>query len=132
MIARRLTILILAGASLFGCGHEPPHSDYYMVAFLPGTPAPSDEGETGLDNAVREAGRHTPRFIAVSGSVPSAGAAPVLAQQRLDAITHAFVTEGVNPGLIRTELRPMPDEDYQRRKDSFTIQLEYGLMSKIE
>jgi hypothetical protein len=124
-LTKRLTTLILACALVASCGLGPTHSDYFIVAFLPGTPAPSEEGVDALGNAVREAGRSTPRFIAVDGTEPE-GADPALEQQRAQAISAAFAKAGVDTRLIRTDLRPAAEKSYAERKDSFTIQLGYG------
>jgi hypothetical protein len=118
--------LILACALVAACGSERTHSDYFIVAFLPGTPAPSQEGVGALGNAVRQAGRHTPRFIAVDGTEPAGGAEPALEQQRAQAISDAFVKVGIDTRLIRTDLRPAAEKSYAERKDSFIVQLGYG------
>jgi hypothetical protein len=124
-LTKRLTTLTLACVLVASCGSEPTHSDYFIVAFLPGTPAPSEEGVDALGNAVREAGHSTPRFIAVDGTEPEGGADPALEQQRAQAISAAFAKAGVNTRLIRTDLRPAAEKSYAERKDSFTIQLGY-------
>jgi hypothetical protein len=122
----RLTTLILACALVASCGSERTNSDYFIVAFLPGTPAPSQEGVEALENAVREAGHGTPRFIAVDGTEPAGGAGPTLEQQRAQAIADAFAKAGINTRLIRTDLRPAAEKSYAERKDSFIVQLGYG------
>jgi hypothetical protein len=124
--AKRLTTLILACALVASCGSERTHSDYFIVAFLPGTPAPSQEGVEALGNAVREASRSTPRFVAVDGTEPAGGAGPTLEQQRAEAISDAFAKAGVDKRLIRTDLRPAAEKSYAERKDSFVVQLGYG------
>ena len=124
-ITKRLTILALACALAASCGTEPPHSYYFAVAFLPGTPAPAEEGVEALGNAVRQASRAAPRFIAVDGVEPE-GADPALEKARAQAIVAAFAKAGVDTRLIRTDIRPAEEKNYAERKDSFLIQLGYG------
>ena len=126
LITKRLTILILACAIVAACGSTPTRSEYFIVAFLPGTPAPSQEGVEALGNAVRQAGRATPRFIAVDGVEPAEGAGPTLEQHRAQAILDAFAKAGIDSRLIRTDLRPAAEKRYAEMKDGFIVQLGYG------
>jgi hypothetical protein len=128
LTAKRLTILLLACALTASCGSKPTHSDYFIVAFLPGTPAPSEEGVAALGNAVRQAGRDAPRFIAVDGAEPAGAAEPALEKQRGQAIVDAFARAGIDRSLIHVDLRPATEKGYAERKDSFTVQLGYGEM----
>ncbi|HUZ73843.1 MAG TPA: hypothetical protein VMU87_12730 [Stellaceae bacterium] len=126
---KRLTVLILVAFVAASCGFdEPAHSDYFVVTFLPDMPALTQEGNRALHNAVNEAGRHRPNFIAVSGASPGPGPTPALTQQRLDAITKAFVGDGVNAALMRIELAQYGATAYAERKDGFIIRLAYGTM----
>jgi len=123
---KRLTVLFLLGA-LAGCGSgAPPHSDYYVVTFLANVPAPSGPGLAALDHAVRQAGSHTPRFIALNCAAPASGDMPDLVQQRIAAITHAFVQGGVDPHLIRNVPHSYDAKALAERKDSVILQLAYG------
>lgn len=127
-ILKRLTVLVFA-TLLAACGSGgPPHSDYFVVTFLPGMPAPTQEGLEALDNAARAAGRDRPSFIAVSGALPATGPTPALTQQRLDAIAKAFVANGVNPALMRIELSKFDAKAYVQHEDGFIVQLTYGTL----
>ena len=77
-------------------------------------------------NAVRQATRDTPRFIAVDGAEPAGGAEPALEKQRAQTILDAFAKAGIDQRLIRVDLRPATEKGYAERKDSFYIQLGYG------
>ncbi len=125
MILKRLTILILASV-LAGCGsHQPPHSDYFVISFVPNTPAPSQEGLQALANATREAHHSTPDFIAIEGAVPAQSPVPAQMQQRLAAVTQAFVHDGVDARLIRMQTQSYDPKSYDERKDSLVVQLAY-------
>jgi hypothetical protein len=127
MILKSLTITVCAGL-LAACGsHDAPHSDYFVVNFLPNTPAPSQEGLQALANATREAGHDTPDFITVVGALPAQAAQT---QQRLAAITQAFVHDGVDARLLRPQMRPSDAKSYAESKDSYVIQLAYGQLGK--
>ena len=125
-ISARLLTSWAAAAVLAGCGATPPHSDYFVVAFLSGAPALSQPGLEALDNAVRMALRSRPRFIAVDGAEPPGSVAPPLEKARGDAIVAAFTKAGIDPRLIELEMRPMTEQGYTERKDSFIVQLGYG------
>lgn len=125
-ITKRLTLLLCVCALLAACGFDaPPHSDYFIVSFLPNTPAPSDAGLDALDHAVKQAGRHAPSFIAVNSAAPDGGALSELAQQRIAAISQAFVKGGVDLRLIRNETRTYDAKSYAALKDSVILQLGY-------
>jgi hypothetical protein len=127
--AKRLTILVLVAQLAAACGSgAPPHSDYYVITFLTGMPAPTQEGIEALDNAARAAGRHRPSFVAVNGVVPADGPEPALTKQRLAAITKAFVDDGVDQGLMRVTLGKVDAQSYAAQKDGFVIQLAYGVI----
>jgi hypothetical protein len=128
---KRLTLLAFLCGLAAACGaNEAPHSDYFVVTFLPNTPAPSQAGLDALDHAVRQAVRHVPAFIGLSGAAPEDGAVPELTQQRIAAITEALVRGGVDPHLIRDETRPYDAKSFAARKDSFILQLAYGKLSR--
>jgi hypothetical protein len=125
--AKRLTHVVLVCFLTAACGSDrAARSDYFMVTFLPNLPAPSDAGIQALTNAARQAGRHTPSFIALDVATTERGDIPELAQQRIGAVTQAFVREGVNPGLIRTEPRVFDAKSFAARRDSIIVQLAYG------
>jgi len=127
-IMKRLTLLLCLCALLVACGSDDlPHSDYFIVGFLPNTPALSDGGLDALDHAVRQAGRHAPSSIAVSSAAPESGVLPELAQQRIAAITQAFVRGGVDLRLVRNETRTYDAKSYAALKDSVILQLGYGM-----
>ena len=129
-LVQRLTVLVLTAALVAACGSDvQPHSDYFVVAFLPGTPAPSQEGLEALDRAAEAAGLHRPSFIALSGAIPATGPVPAVTQQRVDAITKAMVDKGVNAALLRVDLRQFDTKGFAERKDSFIIQLAFGTLS---
>lgn len=124
---KRLTILILACVFAASCGVvKSTHSNYFIVAFLPGTPAPAQEGVEALVNAVRQASRDTPRAIAVDGVEPAGGAEPALEKQRAQLIIDTFAKAGVDTRLIHVDLRPAAEKRYDAMKDGFVIQLAYG------
>jgi len=124
---KKLMILLLAGILAASCGGSPRSgSRYYVVTFLPGTPAPAQEGVEALDNAVKQAGRAPPRAIAIQAVEPPGGAEPALEKARAQAIIDAFVRAGVDPRLISTDLGSATDKSYDARKDGFEIQLRYG------
>lgn len=124
---KRLTVLFLVCVLAAACASdEAPHSDYFVITFLPNTPAPSNAGVEALGNAARQAGRHAPAFIAVSAAAPDRADLSELTLQRIAAITQAFVREGVDLRLIRTETLPYDANSYGARKDSFIVQLAYG------
>jgi hypothetical protein len=136
LFIKRLSWLAVACLGLVGCGPytcmwsvscgaNVPHTDYFMVTFLPDTPVPSDAGQDAIGNAVRQAGRQRPNSIVVAGSSPPGGPVPALAQQRADAIVDAFVKAGVDARLIRKDITPRPEAGYTERKDSFTVGLDY-------
>jgi hypothetical protein len=140
LAVKRLAFLAVCCLGLAGCGPYScmltlacgtglAHSDYFIVTFLAGTPAPSDTGLDAIDNAVHRAVRQTPGSIAVIGSAPPDGPVPPLQQQRADAITAAFIKAGLDARLIRTAINPDPTAAYEQRKDSFTIGLDYGIVS---
>ena len=75
LAVKRLAFLTLCCLGLAGCGPYHcmltlacgtglPHTDYFIVTFLPGTPAPSEAGLDAIDNAVRQAERRTPGSVA--------------------------------------------------------------------
>ncbi len=75
-ITKKLTLLVFVALLAVACGSdEAPHSDYFVVTFVPALPALTQEGLEALDNASREAGQHRPTFIAVSGAVLAARSA---------------------------------------------------------
>jgi hypothetical protein len=122
----KLTTLLLAAALLVsGCGARPTHSSYFIVAFLPGTPALSQLGVEAMGNAVRQAKSDRPRFIAIDGAVPEGGE-PALERQRFDKLTADFVKAGIDAGLIRATLHPASDKDSAGLRDGFSVQLVYG------
>ena len=124
--ARKLTVLVL-GYALVACSTtSAPHSDYFIVAFLPGTPTPSQEGVEALGNAVNQAGRSRPRLIAIDGVEPEGGASAAQEQARAQAIIDAFVRSGIDLRTIHSDLRPADEKAYDARRDTFLIQLEYG------
>lgn len=123
---KKLTLLCALAAPLAGCGSGPPHSDYYIVAFLPGTPAPSEPGLEALDNAVQEAVHAPPRLIAIDGAAPAGETEPGLVKQRTDAVFAAFAKAGVDTTHVRFDIHPMAEKDYAERKDSLIVQLAYG------
>jgi hypothetical protein len=125
---KKLIILLLAGALAAACGAPAPRigSRYFVVVFLPGTPAPGQEGVEALGNAVKQAARAAPRAIAIQAVEPSGGAEPVLEQARAQTIIDAFVRAGVDAHLITTDLVHATDKGYAERKDGFEIQLRYG------
>ena len=127
---RRLTTLIFACMLATACRTVPIHSDYFVVTFLPGTPAPSQEGVEALGNAVRQAGRSTPRAIAVDGVEPPGDVDAALEKRRAQVIVDAFAKAGIDTRLIRTDLRPAADKSYIESKDGFAIQLRYGDVPK--
>jgi len=141
LAVKRLAFLALCCLGLVGCGPYScmltlacgtgqPHTDYFVVTFLSGTPAPSESGLDAIDNAVRQAERQTPGSIAVAGAAPPEGPVPPLEQQRADAISAAFIKAGIDARLIRTVITPDPAAAYEERKDSFTIGLDYGKVSQ--
>jgi hypothetical protein len=120
--------VILVGLGLVACGsREAAHSDYFIVTFLPGLPAPSDQGVEAIASAAREAGRHTPSFIEISAAQPADGAPSALTQQRLDAVQQALVRDGVDQRLVRTTFHAYPDKEFDARKDSFLLDLAFGV-----
>jgi hypothetical protein len=127
-----LSCLVLAGCGPYNCmltlacGDRPDHTDYFIVTFLPGTPAPSDAGVDALGHAVGQAGRRRPTAIAVTGTAPPDGPVPALVQQQADAIADAFTKAGIDARLIHTQIIPGPQTAYDERKDSFTVGLDYG------
>jgi hypothetical protein len=124
---KKLTMFVLACAFVAGCGSkEPPHSNYFVLTFVPGAPKLSGPGLEALQNAADQAGKSTPRFIAVSASLPPAGAATTLAEERLAAISEALAKAGVDPHLIRTDLTPADAKTFEASQDSFIVQLGYG------
>jgi hypothetical protein len=124
---KTLTTLLLAGALAAGCGSSSRMgSNYYIVTFLPGTPALEQEGVEALGSAVKQAGRATPSSIAIEAAEPLDGTAPALETARAQAIIDAFVHAGIDARLIHTDLRPATDKAYAERKDGFEIQLRYG------
>jgi hypothetical protein len=125
---KKLIILLLASALVAACGTPAPRigSRYYVVVFLPGTPAPGQEGVEALGNAVKQAARAAPRAIAIQAVEPAGGAEPVLEQARAQTIIDAFVRAGVDAHLITTDLLRATDKGYAERKDGFEIQLRYG------
>jgi hypothetical protein len=128
MFAKRLMSCLLAGLLLAGCGSERVHSEYFIVAFIAGTPAEAPEGVAALANALDEARRATPRAIAITGPAPAAGAETALAKDRAQAIFDAFVKAGIDTSLVHTAFRAENAKDYAAGKDSFIIQLAYGDM----
>jgi len=127
-IMKRLIVLVCLCLSAAACGtDELPHSDYFIVSFLPNMPAPSNAGLDALDHAVKQAGRHTPTFIMLGSAAPEGGGLPELAQRRIAAITEAFVRGGVDLRLIRNETRAYDAKSYEARKDSVILQLGYGM-----
>jgi hypothetical protein len=141
LAVKRLAFLALCCLGLAGCGPYScmltlacgtgqAHTDYFIVTFLPGTPAPSDAGLDAINNAVRQAGRQTPGSIALRGSAPPDGPVPPLQQQRADAIAAAFIKAGIDARLVQTVINPDPAAAYEQRKDSFTIGLDYGKVSQ--
>jgi len=130
-IVKRLIVLFCLCALASACGSdELPHSDYFVVGFLPNTPAPSDAGLDALDHAVKQAGRHSPAFIALTSAAPESGDLAELTQQRIAAVTQAFVRGGVDLRLIRNETRAYDAKSYAARKDSVILQLGYGTQSR--
>lgn len=125
---RRLTTLALAAFLIAGCRSKSPRSDYFIVAFLPGTPALSQEGVAALRNAVEQARDRPPRSISISGVTAAGGGTPTLAQQRAGAISQAFLKDGVAAGALHTDISPLDEKGYGERKDSFIVQLAYGDM----
>jgi hypothetical protein len=141
LAVKRLAFLALCCLGLAGCGPYScmltlacgtglPHTDYFVVTFLSGTPAPSDAGLDAIANAVHQAERRTPGSIAITGSAPPDGPVPSLEQQRADAITAAFIKAGIDARLVRTVINPDTAAAYEQRKDSFTIGLDYGKVTQ--
>jgi len=117
--------LLLAGA-LAGCGTTPPHSEYFVVTFLPGTPAPAQEGVEALAHAVDEARRAHPSDIAIVGAAPGEGAQPALADARAKTIEAAFTKAGIDSKIIHVAINPAVEQDYAARQDSFIVRLAFG------
>lgn len=124
--AKRLTPVLLTAALLGGCSSTPPHSDYFMVPFVPGTPAPSETGLSAINGAINAAKRTPPTFIIIDGAVAPGTAEPTLEKERADAVFAAFAKAGVDTRRIKVELRPSSEKGYEERKDSLIVQLAYG------
>jgi type IV pilus biogenesis protein CpaD/CtpE len=124
-----ITFVALAGAAgvLAGCGSTPaPHSEYFVITFLPGTPAPAEEGVAALGNAVNDARHSRPREVTIVGAEPSEGAEPALAAARAKAIEAEFTKAGIDPKTIHIAINPALEQDYAARENSFIVTLAYG------
>lgn len=127
--AKRLTLFFGAALLLAGCflvAPEGPYSHYFIVAFLPGTPALSQPGLEALGDAVSEARRSTPREIVIHGAAPEGAPEPELEKQRTDAVFAAFAKANIDTRLIHVVLRPATEKGYEERKESLIIQFAYG------
>jgi hypothetical protein len=116
--ARRLTPLIgaaLLGGCVFFGSSERPHSDYFILEFLSGTPALSQPGLEALDQAVHQAARALPTEIVIEGAAPPDAAEPFA----------AFAKADIDTRRIRVELRPSTEQGFAERKDSLILQLAY-------
>lgn len=125
-IIRKLTALVLVCAFAASCSTQSPRSIYFIVAFLPGTPAPSQEGVEGLGSAVNQVERSRPAFIVIDGVEPESGGSAGLERSRAQAIVDAFVRSGIDLRTIRTDLHHADKQAYGARKDTLLIQLGYG------
>lgn len=108
-----------------GCGSEPPHSNYYIISFLPGTPAPAQEGIEALDIAVKAALGNHPSSVAVDAAEPPQGEG-VLARQRANVVVDAFTKAGIASSRVHVQLTPSDEKSYEARKDTLIVQLLYG------
>ena len=125
---RVLVASLIVGLGLAGCGSgETAHAEYFVVTFLAGTPAPSDQGVEALASAAQEAGRHKPTYIEIVAAQPAGSSPPALARQRIDAVKRALADAGVDERLVRITFRAYPDKEFNARKDSFLLDLAYGI-----
>jgi hypothetical protein len=118
-----LMALSLAGA-LAACGTTPPHSEYFVVSFMPGMPAPTDEGVDALGNAVAGARNSRPREVVIEIAAPPQGGEPALDDARVAAITKEFARRGIDAGTIHAEPRHV--DNYAAEQDTVIVRLVYG------
>jgi hypothetical protein len=119
----KLMALPLAGA-LAACGTTPPHSEYFVVSFLPGTPSPSAEGVDALGNAVADARGSHPREVVIEIAAPPPGGEPALDNARVAAIAKEFTLRGIDANTIHAEPRHV--DNYAAEKDTVVVRLAYG------
>ncbi|MGH7091327.1 MAG: hypothetical protein ACREFQ_20740 [Stellaceae bacterium] len=113
-------------ALLAACGSTaPPHSEYFVIEFLPGTPAPSGAGVDALGAAVADAKRAPPARIVIEGAKPADGVEPVIERQRTEAVFAAFARGGVDTKRIEVRLLPTTPQGYAQRRDSLIVRLGY-------
>lgn len=132
MNAKRLIILALCCVPLWGCGSAPPHSDYFMVTYRPGTPEPTVEGRHALADAAMTAASGSPGEVLIDGvtdAAPESTAAAALVRQRVAAVTQELTKAGVAAGIIHARLRAVGEKEFAPRKDSLTIQVMFGRSS---
>src|SRR5712692_1773155 len=99
MRARLAALLLLA---LSACGSAgPPHSDYYVVTFNPGSAELPPAGRTALSFATRDADRGAPRAIVIKTSVKGDGSDRELSEQRMKVVADALVEAGVPRDIIQ-------------------------------
>jgi hypothetical protein len=125
---RKLNLLAITVVLVAGCGSGPPHSDYFIVTFVPGTPALSDAGTTALDNAVNEAKRDHPGMVNINVVVPAQVTdAASLAQQRIEFLTQAFLKGGIAITVLHADIGTVDDQNFALRKDSAIVKLGFGI-----
>lgn len=125
MLAGRLIVLALCSLLLAACGSTPPHSDYFIVTFTPGTADPSAAGKQALANAVAEAKRAS--YIDITGAVPGAddpGGAMI--ERRVNRVVAALLKAGVEKRAIAESFRAFGPAGFAATKDNLILQLGYG------
>jgi hypothetical protein len=127
---KRLIILALCCVPLSACGSAPPpHSDYFIVTYRPGTPDPTVEGRHALADAVMTAASGSPSEVLIGGAVdtaPASAAATALVRQRAAAVTQELTKAGIGAGIIHTRLREVGGNEFAPRKDTLTVQVVFG------
>jgi hypothetical protein len=127
----RLAVLFLPLFLLLACSSEPPHSQYLVVTFQPGTAALTDTGTIALDNAVRQVREDRPDLIEIAAVVPAANSDPGgLVQARTDIVSRALLSTGLKDSVVHVNVRPADAKEYAPRKDSLLIRIGYGVKAE--
>jgi len=128
----RPAVLFLPLFLLLACSSEPPHSQYLVVTFQPGTATLTDTGTVSLDNAVHQVREDRPDLVEIAAVVPAANSDPSggLAQARAEVVSRAILSTGLKESVVHVNLSPAEAKDYAPRKDSLLIRIGYGVTVK--
>lgn len=124
-VPRRLALIaaVVLAACSFG---TPPHSEYFVLTYLPGTVDLTAEGKQALANAARSASSGSAVLIRGVSDAALDPHAQGMIRLREKAVTDALVAAGAPIEVIRVDNRAVSEAEFANRADSLIIQVMFG------